>query len=96
MDGLGILSEVSQKEKDKYYMVFVKSISLYVKSKKYNKLVNKTKKMQTHIYNTLLVTSGEREGKRGNIGVEEKNGVIMRLYEIILVKLLKITKHYRI
>ena len=59
-----------------------------MKSKKYNKLVNKTKRMQTHIYkNTLLVTSGEREGKRDNIRVEEKNRVIMRLYEIIHVKL---------
>ena len=59
--------------------------------------MNKTKKMQTHIYkNTLLVTSGEREGKRGNVGVEGKNRVIMRLYEIVHVKLLKITKHYRI
>ena len=50
--------------------------------------MNKTKRIQTHIYkNTLLVTSGEREGKRDNIRVEEKNRVIMRLYEIIHVKL---------
>ena len=40
MDGLGGLNELSQTEKDKY--------QLYVESKKYNKLVNITKKKQTH------------------------------------------------
>ena len=34
-----MLSEISQTEKDKYCMIF-----LYVDSKKYNKLVNVTKK----------------------------------------------------
>ena len=35
--------------------------------------MNKAKRMQTHIYkNKLLVTSGEKEGKRDNIRVEEK------------------------
>ena len=38
-----MLSEISQTEKDKYCR-----IHLYVKSKKYNKLVNITKKKQTH------------------------------------------------
>ena len=42
MDGLGImLSEISQKD-----IVY----HLYVESKKYNKLVNITKKKQTHRY----------------------------------------------
>ena len=35
-----------------------------------------------------MVTSGEREGERGNIGVGEKR-VIMGIYEITCVKLLK-------
>ena len=36
-----MLSEISQREKDKY---------LYVEAKKYSKLVNITKKKQTHRY----------------------------------------------
>jgi len=43
-----------------------------------------------------VVTSGEREGGRGNIGLGDKKGVIMGLYEITCVKLLKTVKHYRI
>ena len=31
--------------------------------------MNKTKKKQTHRYRELVVTSGEREGERGNRGV---------------------------
>ena len=46
--------------------------------------------------NKLVVTSGEREGGRGNIGLGDKKGVIMGLYEITCVKLLKTVKHYRI
>ena len=41
---------------------------LYVESKKYNKLVNITKKSRlTDIENKLMVTSGERE-EEGNMG----------------------------
>ena len=40
-----ILSEISQTEKDKYCV-----ISHMWNLKKYNKLVNKTKKKQTHIH----------------------------------------------
>ena len=37
---------------------------LYVESKKYNKLVNKTKRSRpTDIENMLVVTSGERQGR---------------------------------
>ena len=39
-----ILSEVSQKGKDKYHMIY----HSYVESKKYNKLMNITKKKQSH------------------------------------------------
>ena len=43
----------------------------YVESKTYNKAMNKTtKKKQTHWYREQ--TSGEREGRRGNLGVGEK------------------------
>ena len=42
-----------------------------------------------------MVTSGEREGGRGNIGVGGKKD-IMGLYEIMWVKLLVIAKHYSI
>ena len=46
MDLEGImLSEISQTEKDKYCMTH-----LYVESKNYNKLMNITKKKQTHRY----------------------------------------------
>ena len=34
-----------------------------------------------------MVNSREREGRRGNIGIEEKKKVIMQLYEIMCVKL---------
>ena len=52
------LSEISQTEKDKYVWYF-----FYVESKKYNKLVNITKRSRlTDIENKLLVTSGKREG----------------------------------
>ena len=37
-----------------------------------NKLVNTTKKKQTHREDKLVVTSGEREGGRGKIGVGEE------------------------
>ena len=43
---------------------------LYVEAKKYNKLVNITKKKQTDIENKLVVTSGEMEGG-GNISVRD-------------------------
>ena len=43
-----------------------------MESKKYNKLVNKTKRNRfTDIENKLVITRGEREGKRDNIGVGE-------------------------
>ena len=64
--------------------------------KKYNKIVNKTKKKQIHRYREQ--TSGYQwgEGKgRGNIGVGGRQD-IMELYEIMCVKVLKIVKHYRI
>ena len=67
MDLQGImLREISQTEKDKSIWYH-----LYVESKKYNKLVNTTQKKGrlTDVENKLVVTSGEREGRRGNIGV---------------------------
>ena len=58
MDLEGImLSEISQTEKDTVWY------HLYVESKKYNKLVNTTKKRRlTDTENKLMVTSGKREG----------------------------------
>ena len=47
-------------------------IVLYAESKKYNKLVNITKKNRLKdIENKLVVTSGKREGGRDTIGVED-------------------------
>ena len=41
-----------------------------MESKKYSKLVNITKRNRlTDIENQLVVTSRERDGRRGNIGV---------------------------
>ena len=40
-----------------------------VESKMYNKVVNLTKKNQTHVYGELVVTSGEREAGRGSTEV---------------------------
>ena len=66
-------------------------------STNYNKLVNKTENSRlTDTENKLVVTSGEREGGRGNTGVGDKKRVIMGLYETMCLKLLKIVKHYRI
>ena len=43
-----------------------------MESKKYNKLVNITKKSRLiDIEKKLAVTSGERKGGRGNVGVGE-------------------------
>ena len=57
-----MLSEVSQTNTVCYH--------LYVESKKYNKLVNVTKKNKlTDTENKLVVTGRKREEGRGNIGV---------------------------
>ena len=68
-----------------------------MESKKYNKLVDKTKKRSrlTVIENKLVVPSGEREGGRATQGYEDKR-VILGLYGIMCVKLWKIIKHYGI
>ena len=42
-----------------------------------------------------MVTSGEREGEEGQYKDGEER-IIIRLYEIMYVKLLKSVKHYRI
>ena len=46
MDLEGLLLSEIKSEKDKYYMILLR----YVESKKYSKLVNITKKKQTHRY----------------------------------------------
>ena len=38
----------------------------------------------------------ERRGRRGNIGQREDKGIIIGLYEIMCVKILKVTKHCKI
>ena len=60
--------------------------------------MNKTEQKRglTDIENKPVVTSGEKEGERGNIKGRGKKRVIMGLYKIICVKLLKFLKHYRI
>ena len=64
MEGIA-LNEISQTEKDKYYMI------LHVEPKTYNKLVNITKRNRlTDIKNKIAVTSREREEGRGNIGIQ--------------------------
>ena len=66
---------------------------LYVESKTYNKLVNKTNKKQTHREQISGYQWGEERGK-GNVGVGNFKNVIKGLYEMC-VKLLKIVKHCR-
>ena len=64
--------------------------------KKYNKLVNKTKKKQTQIQRRISGYQwGEGRGWGANIGVGKKK-VVTGLYEIMCVKLWKIVKLYRI
>ena len=68
MDGLDLedtmLSGVSQRKTNSV------GHHLYVESKKYNKVVNLTKKKQIYRYGEqLAVTRGEREIGRGNTGV---------------------------
>ena len=67
---------------------------LHVESKKMQ-LVNKTNKKQTHRYTELVVISRQREGGSNHIEMKGEK-VIMRLYEIIYVKPLKIVKHEQI
>ena len=67
-----------------------------MESKKYNKQMNKMKISRLmDIKNKLVVTSGEREKRKGKIGVGEKR-IIVGLYKIMYVKYLTIIKHYRI
>ena len=59
-----ILSEVTQTEKDKYCMILLICEVLKIQqTSKYNK------NRLTNIENKLVVTSGEREGRRDNIRV---------------------------
>ena len=56
-----------QTENDKYYII--SQYHLYAESKKYNKLVNKTKTKQTHRYREKITGyqlqgSGEQRGDR--------------------------------
>ena len=61
-----MLSEVSQTEKDKYLWYH-----LYMESKKYNRVVNTTKKKQTYRYREQTTDYQWWEGRgRGNIDIE--------------------------
>ena len=87
-----MVHEMSDRERQMLYDI------TYVEALNNNKLVNKTKKKkQTHRYreqtNDYQWGRGERGGRRDNIGIGRKK-VIMRLYEIMYVKLLKAVKHY--
>ena len=78
-----MLCQLSHREKDKYFM-----ISLICRTKKYSKLVNKTKQKQTHSYRDQ--TSGYQWGEgRGKGGTEKR--AIMGLCGM-WVKPLKIVK----
>ena len=57
MEGI-ILSEISQTKKDKYCWYH-----LYVESKKYSKLVNKTKQKPTHRYRKQTSGYWSAEGR---------------------------------
>ena len=49
--------------------------------------MNKTKKKQTQdLENKLVVTSGDREGGQGNIGVGDEKKFIIGFYEIMCVR----------
>ena len=65
MDGLDImLSEINQTEKDRNSMILLICEVLKIQqTSKYNK------NRLTNIENKLVVTSGEREGRRDNIRV---------------------------
>ena len=91
LEGL-LLSGTSQTQKDMNTIWYC----LYVETKKYDKLINITKRKQTHKCREQIsgYQWGKEEGK-GSIRVGGKR-VIMGLYEIMCVKLLKIVKHYRI
>ena len=70
---------------------------LYVYLKKYSKLVNITEEKQIHRYREQTsvyhwVAEGEGEGPYRGRGKK----VVMKLYEIMSVKLLKFVNHYRI
>lgn len=56
---LGVFTKCNKSEKDKYSMI------LHVKSKKYTKLMNKTKKED----DKLVVTCGEKEVGKSNTRV---------------------------
>ena len=70
-----MLSEISQRKTNTVWY------HLYFEYKTYNKVVNETKKKQTHRYreqkrsrltdieNKLVVTNGEREGRKGKTEV---------------------------
>ena len=60
-----MLSEVSQTEKDKYYITYMWNLE----NKTDECESNKKRNSLTDIENKLMVTSGEREVGRGKIGV---------------------------
>ena len=60
-----MLSEVSQTEKDKYYITYMWNLENKTDECESNKKRNRL----TDIENKLMVTSGEREVGRGKIGV---------------------------
>ena len=70
MDLKGIvLSEVSQIEAlgDRERQIYIITYMCNLK----NKRMNITRQNKTHVYGELVVTSGEREGGRGKIGVRD-------------------------
>lgn len=60
-----MLSGISQKETNTILLSLI-----YMESKKHSKLVSITKKAHSQIQRTMVI-SGEREGGKGNIRVEE-------------------------
>ena len=62
-----MLSEINQREKILYDIIYMWNL------KKYNKLVNITKKNKTDKENKLMVISGKAEEGRGNTAVGYKD-----------------------
>ena len=69
-----------------------------MESNKYNKLVNKTNKKQTHRYGEQISGCQWGEGRRRhNLGAgAKKKRVTMGLDDITCVQLLRIVKHYKL
>ena len=87
MDLEGVkLREISQR----------KTCHLYVESQKYNELVNITRNIFTDLENKLVVTSWQREERRGNRGAgdEETQTIIQNKQNRYIVQHREYSQYY--